>query len=52
MPRFFSKPVVRAIIGTASWIPVIVFCLDHGYTLGSISGRSMQPTFNPDSNKL
>ncbi|CAG8752987.1 3587_t:CDS:2, partial [Dentiscutata heterogama] len=53
MPRFFSSyPTIRACVGIASWIPVIIWSLDHGYTISSVSGRSMQPTFNPDSNKL
>ncbi|CAJ0844689.1 3138_t:CDS:2 [Entrophospora sp. SA101] len=36
----------------ASWIPVISFFIDHGFGLASVNGLSMQPTFNPDSNKL
>ncbi|CAG8433778.1 11360_t:CDS:2 [Diversispora eburnea] len=52
MSQFFSNTAVRTILVTASWIPVAIFCLDHGFTIGSIHGRSMQPTFNPDSNKL
>ncbi|CAG8650637.1 20790_t:CDS:2 [Cetraspora pellucida] len=53
MSRFFSSyPTIRACAGIASWIPVIIWSLDHGYSISSVSGRSMQPTFNPDSNKL
>ncbi|CAG8635505.1 5417_t:CDS:2 [Dentiscutata erythropus] len=43
---------ISTCVGIASWIPVIIWSLDHGYTISSVSGRSMQPTFNPDSNKL
>ncbi|KAI7826605.1 peptidase S24/S26A/S26B/S26C [Gamsiella multidivaricata] len=34
------------------WVPVGVFFVEHGYSLGTVHGRSMQPTLNPDSNML
>ncbi|GBC26573.2 mitochondrial inner membrane protease subunit 2 [Rhizophagus irregularis DAOM 181602=DAOM 197198] len=40
------------LIRAAAWGPVILFFVEHGFSIGSIQGRSMQPTFNPDSNKL
>ncbi|CAI2169492.1 1798_t:CDS:2 [Funneliformis geosporum] len=49
---FFRNPNVRSFIRTAAWSPVILFFVEHGFSIGSIQGRSMQPTFNPDSNKL
>ncbi|KAI8996890.1 peptidase S24/S26A/S26B/S26C, partial [Pilobolus umbonatus] len=35
-----------------TWVPAVVFFVDHGFSYALISGRSMQPTFNPDSNQL
>ncbi|KAF8592681.1 LexA/Signal peptidase [Ramaria rubella] len=31
------------------WIPVVVVFNNYFYTLKTVTGRSMQPTFNPDS---
>lgn len=35
-----------------AWFPVLVFVHDHLFAPATISGRSMQPTFNPDSSQL
>ncbi|ORY00765.1 mitochondrial inner membrane peptidase complex catalytic subunit 2 [Basidiobolus meristosporus CBS 931.73] len=34
------------------WGPVSIFFLDHICSVATVSGRSMQPTFNPDTNLL
>ncbi|KAF9910253.1 hypothetical protein EC991_006982 [Linnemannia zychae] len=34
------------------WVPVGLYFTEHGYSLGTVHGRSMQPTLNPDSNRL
>ncbi|KAG9299953.1 hypothetical protein G9A89_009681 [Geosiphon pyriformis] len=34
------------------WVPVAAFFIEHVYSVASVNGRSMQPTFNPDTNKL
>ncbi|KAL1928066.1 hypothetical protein VTP01DRAFT_2982 [Rhizomucor pusillus] len=39
-------------IRALAWFPVIMFVADHGFSYGTIDGRSMQPTFNPDTNML
>ncbi|CAB4421551.1 unnamed protein product [Rhizophagus irregularis] len=52
MLNLFHNFNVRTFIRAAAWGPVILFFVEHGFSIGSIQGRSMQPTFNPDSNKL
>ncbi|KAI8882028.1 LexA/Signal peptidase [Backusella circina FSU 941] len=42
------SPIVKAL----AWMPVAIFFIDHGFSYATVSGRSMQPTFNPDSNML
>ncbi|KAK6343303.1 hypothetical protein TWF730_010895 [Orbilia blumenaviensis] len=37
-------------IGVLSWLPVAVFFFDNVYHVSWVSGRSMYPTFLPDSN--
>ncbi|TPX66088.1 hypothetical protein SpCBS45565_g04734 [Spizellomyces sp. 'palustris'] len=48
-----SSSRVRATLFRALYVipPALVF-LKFGYTVGSVNGRSMQPTFNPDSSGL
>ncbi|RUS27302.1 hypothetical protein BC938DRAFT_483458 [Jimgerdemannia flammicorona] len=50
--KLWSSPTTRTVLRTLTWIPVFVFFIDHGYSFASVEGRSMQPTFNPDSNML
>ncbi|KAI8337516.1 peptidase S24/S26A/S26B/S26C, partial [Chlamydoabsidia padenii] len=33
-----------------AWVPVALFFVDHGFSYATVEGRSMQPTFNPDTN--
>ncbi|KAL7754245.1 hypothetical protein RI367_000226 [Sorochytrium milnesiophthora] len=47
-----SRSLRDVLLSAASWAPLIVFGIDHGASLTSATGRSMQPTFNPDSNLL
>ncbi|KAI8990842.1 mitochondrial inner membrane peptidase complex catalytic subunit 2 [Mycotypha africana] len=47
-----NNPYTPYVINALTWIPVAIFFVDHGYSYAAIDGRSMQPTFNPDSNKL
>ncbi|KAI8326262.1 LexA/Signal peptidase [Martensiomyces pterosporus] len=42
----------RVTAGTVAAIPVAVFITDNVVSLQMISGRSMQPALNPDSNQL
>ncbi|KAI9248267.1 peptidase S24/S26A/S26B/S26C [Phascolomyces articulosus] len=44
----YFTPTVRAL----AWFPVVMFFVDHGFSYGTVHGRSMQPTFNPDSNQM
>lgn len=44
-----QKPAMRLFIWS-TWIPVAICFLDHAYFLGHISGNSMTPALNPDSN--
>ncbi|KAG2207549.1 hypothetical protein INT47_004299 [Mucor saturninus] len=48
----FSNPYTRSVLSALAWVPVAIFFVDHGYSYAVISGRSMQPTFNPDSNLM
>ncbi|KAI8085737.1 peptidase S24/S26A/S26B/S26C [Thamnidium elegans] len=52
----FSKlkgnPYTASVITALTWVPVAIFFVDHGYSYATVSGRSMQPTFNPDSNLM
>ncbi|RUS21286.1 mitochondrial inner membrane protease subunit 2 [Endogone sp. FLAS-F59071] len=50
--KLWSSPTTRTVLRTLTWIPVFVFFIDHCYSFASVEGRSMQPTFNPDSNML
>ncbi|RCI03530.1 hypothetical protein CU098_010310 [Rhizopus stolonifer] len=50
--RLKSSPYTVPILKGLAWVPVAIFFVDHGYSYAVISGRSMQPTFNPDSNML
>ncbi|KAI9282938.1 peptidase S24/S26A/S26B/S26C [Umbelopsis sp. AD052] len=50
--RLWSNPNARAAIKTLTWFPLLFFFLENGYSTATVQGRSMQPTFNPDSNKL
>ncbi|KAI7871154.1 peptidase S24/S26A/S26B/S26C [Spinellus fusiger] len=47
-----NHPYTKPALITLSWMPVLLFGLEHGYSLQKIEGRSMQPTLNPDSNHL
>ncbi|ORE08086.1 LexA/Signal peptidase [Rhizopus microsporus var. microsporus] len=50
--RLRSNPYFGAFLSALPWIPVAIFFVDHGYSYARVSGRSMQPTFNPDSNMM
>ncbi|KAF3226251.1 hypothetical protein TWF106_000746 [Orbilia oligospora] len=41
---------VKVSIGVLSWLPVAIFFFDNVYHVSWVSGRSMYPTFLPDSN--
>ena len=43
---------VRTFIRTAAWGPVILFFVEHGYSIGSVQGRSMQVNIQYIINKL
>ncbi|KAG2203661.1 hypothetical protein INT46_004295 [Mucor plumbeus] len=47
-----SNPYTASVITALTWVPAAIFFVDHGYSYATISGRSMQPTFNPDSNMM
>ncbi|KAJ1961963.1 hypothetical protein GGI12_002942 [Dipsacomyces acuminosporus] len=49
VPNLFWR---RVIAGTVAAIPVAIFLTDNVVSLQMISGRSMQPALNPDSNRL
>ncbi|KAI7906720.1 mitochondrial inner membrane protease subunit [Cokeromyces recurvatus] len=50
--RLRAKSYTSSVLTALTWMPVAIFFVDHGYSYGVISGRSMQPTFNPDSSML
>ncbi|CDH57860.1 mitochondrial inner membrane protease subunit 2 [Lichtheimia corymbifera JMRC:FSU:9682] len=50
--HFRSSPYWTPTIRAITWFPVVMFFADHGFSYGTVHGRSMQPTFNPDSNML
>ncbi|CAG8605684.1 5536_t:CDS:2 [Ambispora leptoticha] len=52
MFKFFYNPKTQYILRQLGWVPVFAFFVDHVYSVASVNGRSMQPTFNPDSNRL
>lgn len=39
-------------LSVLGWIPVYLFVNSHVVSLGAVTGKSMHPTFNPDSNAL
>ncbi|EPS43472.1 hypothetical protein H072_2520 [Dactylellina haptotyla CBS 200.50] len=41
---------VKLSLGVLSWLPVAIFFFDNVYHISWVSGRSMYPTFLPDSN--
>ncbi|KAI8877735.1 LexA/Signal peptidase [Backusella circina FSU 941] len=47
-----ANPYFGSVLTALAWIPVAIFTVDHGFSYAKINGRSMQPTFNPDSNLL
>jgi inner membrane protease subunit 2 len=48
----FSRAVFRQSIIALSWLPPIIFFENHLYSIASVEGISMKPTFNPESNLL
>ncbi|KAG1458424.1 hypothetical protein G6F46_004475 [Rhizopus delemar] len=50
--RLKGHPYLGAFLSALPWMPVAIFFVDHGYSYARVSGRSMQPTFNPDSNMM
>ncbi|KAJ2809023.1 hypothetical protein H4R20_000446 [Coemansia guatemalensis] len=47
--RLFRR---RLVVGAVAAVSVVVFVTDNVLSLQMISGRSMQPALNPDSNRL
>ncbi|KAF3296930.1 hypothetical protein EYR41_010363 [Orbilia oligospora] len=51
---FFRTPrltqPVKLALGVLSWLPVAIFFFDNVYHVSWVTGRSMYPTFLPDSN--
>ncbi|KAL1923399.1 uncharacterized protein VTP21DRAFT_8379 [Calcarisporiella thermophila] len=52
MSKFWSHPVTITVAKTLKWLPVAFFFVEHGYSIATVNGRSMQPTFNPDTSLL
>ncbi|SAM06007.1 hypothetical protein [Absidia glauca] len=50
--RLRSNPYASSALKALAWFPVVVFFVDHGFSYATVEGRSMQPTFNPDTNLL
>ncbi|KAK3813219.1 MAG: peptidase S24/S26A/S26B/S26C [Benniella sp.] len=48
----FASAARQAVWALLPWVPVGIYFVEHGYSLGTVHGRSMQPTLNPDSNML
>ncbi|KAF3918690.1 hypothetical protein AA313_de0207061 [Arthrobotrys entomopaga] len=48
LPRL--SPPIKLTLGIISWLPVAIFFFDNIYHISWVSGRSMYPTFLPDSN--
>ncbi|KAK4686671.1 hypothetical protein P7C73_g3448, partial [Tremellales sp. Uapishka_1] len=46
--NFFRNPSLRDGFRILAWVPVGIFFTRHVYSLASVTGASMQPTFNPD----
>lgn len=46
--RFFASPIWRDGVKLLCWVPVGVFFTRHGYSMATVTGASMQPTFNPN----
>ncbi|SCV68512.1 BQ2448_633 [Microbotryum intermedium] len=49
-PRLRSRS--RPWLNALAWLPVIFFVEHHVVSFATVSGRSMQPTLNPDSSRL
>ncbi|WVN86695.1 uncharacterized protein L203_101867 [Cryptococcus depauperatus CBS 7841] len=45
---FFKREGVRDAVRLLAWVPVGMFFTRHVYSLATVTGGSMQPTFNPD----
>ncbi|KAI0082576.1 LexA/Signal peptidase [Panus rudis PR-1116 ss-1] len=46
--KLFSKPIVRRTASALVWLPIGIVFTEYGYNIKVVSGRSMQPTLNPD----
>ncbi|KIR59870.1 mitochondrial inner membrane protease subunit 2 [Cryptococcus bacillisporus CA1873] len=46
--HFFKHQALRDAARILAWVPVGVFFTRHVYSLATVTGGSMQPTFNPD----
>ncbi|SCZ90484.1 BZ3500_MvSof-1268-A1-R1_Chr1-3g02017 [Microbotryum saponariae] len=51
-PRARLRTHARPWLNALAWLPVIFFVDHHLVSFATVSGRSMQPTLNPDSSKL
>ncbi|KDE09810.1 hypothetical protein MVLG_00209 [Microbotryum lychnidis-dioicae p1A1 Lamole] len=51
-PRARLRSHARPWLNALAWLPVIFFVDHHVVSFAAVSGRSMQPTLNPDSSKL
>ncbi|KAI9189756.1 hypothetical protein H9P43_001189 [Blastocladiella emersonii ATCC 22665] len=52
MPPHALRQLGRSAVHVAGWASVFIFVLDRVGSLASVEGRSMQPTLNPDENRL
>lgn len=48
----FGRAVFRQSLIALSWVPVVIFVENHVFSVATIEGISMKPTFNPDINLL
>ncbi|WVQ78538.1 hypothetical protein IAT38_000624 [Cryptococcus sp. DSM 104549] len=46
--QFFRRQGVRDAARILAWVPVGIFFTRHVYSLATVTGGSMQPTFNPN----
>ncbi|CCG82795.1 Mitochondrial inner membrane protease subunit 2 [Taphrina deformans PYCC 5710] len=50
--RAFGRAVFRQSVIALTWVPVVIFVENNIFSVASIEGISMKPTFNPESNRL
>ncbi|CAO3644518.1 unnamed protein product [Cunninghamella blakesleeana] len=47
-----SSPYTKAVLKGIAWVPAVIFFVDHGFSYATVEGKSMQPTFNPNTSML